>query len=151
MKFTAATLAAAIAFSSAAAAAPQGPEGTWRATNGKITVKIEYCDQPKLCATIVALKKPLDKQGNPKLDRENPNPALRSRPVIGLQIMSGMIPESGNRWQGEIYNADDGNTYAATAKFENNRLQVKGCLLFICKKLRFVRVQDVSPTEAKIQ
>jgi uncharacterized protein (DUF2147 family) len=124
-----------------------GPEGTWRTTNGKLTVKVAYCGEPRICATIVAMRRPLDKEGKPKVDHENPNPALRSRPVIGLEIMSGMKPDGANRWKGTIYNADDGNSYAATARFEDQTLNVKGCWLFVCKKLHFKRLPDLAAAE----
>ena len=38
------------------------------------------------------MAKPLTKKGKPKLDRKNPNEALRSRPVIGLTILTNMKP-----------------------------------------------------------
>jgi uncharacterized protein (DUF2147 family) len=139
------------AIGSAAYAADPGPEGIWRTTNGKITVKVSYCGEPKICATIVGLRRPLDKFGKPKVDHENPNPALRSRPVIGLEIMSGMKPDGQDKWKGSIYNADDGNTYAATASFDSDKLLVKGCWTFFCKKLRFARSAEPVPAVAKAQ
>ncbi len=130
--------------SSAWAVEPTGPEGLWRLSSGKLTVKISYCNAPKICANIHALSKPKDKRGNPKLDRENPNPTLRKRPVIGLTIMSGMKPKGSNSWTGTIYNADDGRTYSAEATLSGNRLQVKGCWAFFCKKLKFKRLEEVA-------
>ncbi len=151
MKLLAGVVGGLLMFASVALAADAGPVGTWRTTNGKITVDVTYCGEPRICAKIVALKKPLDKQGRPKVDHENPDPALRSRPVIGLEIMSGMKPDGQDRWRGSIYNADDGNTYAATASFDNDKMLVKGCWTFFCKKLRFTRLAEPVPAAAKIQ
>ena len=92
------------------ALAESGPSGTWVMDNGKVTVRVSECDG-KLCGTIVGLKKPLDKHGRPKRDKENPNASLRNRPVIGLRILNGLRPDGGNSWAGAIYNPDDGNTY----------------------------------------
>ena len=51
--------------------------------------------------------------GRPQVDDKIPNPALKTRPVIGLPLFSGMQPSAPNRWSGRIYNADDGGTYAS--------------------------------------
>ena len=116
--------------------------GNWRLSNGKITVRVNYCGGKNLCATIIAMAKPLNKEGQPKTDKDNPDPALRSRPVIGLQVVSGMQPDGDNRWKGRIYNADDGGTYDATASVSGNELVIKACALggLACKKRRFARV-----------
>jgi uncharacterized protein (DUF2147 family) len=113
--------------------------GTWIMDNGKITVRVAPCDR-NLCGKIVAMKKPLDKKGNPKRDKHNPNPALRGRPVIGLTIMAGMKPDGERRWAGEIYNPDDGNTYNSYMTLGEGRMKVKGCVAFICEKVTFRRV-----------
>jgi uncharacterized protein (DUF2147 family) len=122
------------------AGAAEGPAGTWKVASGKVTVKIEYCETDRLCGNIVALAKPLDKQGKPKVDRKNPNPALRSRPMVGLVVFNAMKPEGPDSWSGKIYNADDGTTYRATAKLDGNKFTVKACWTFICKKIKFNRV-----------
>lgn len=71
------------------AVASEGVSGVWRMANGKVTVKVVPCGS-NLCGTVVGLKKPRDDKGRPRLDKENPNPALRRRPVIGLTILSNM-------------------------------------------------------------
>ena len=109
--------------------------------SGKVTVKVADCGG-KLCGKVVALKKPLNKQGQPKTDKENPNPALRSRPVIGILLMSNMKPDGDNKWSGSIYNPDDGRTYSATMKLDGDRMKVKGCVIgLICQSKWFVRVE----------
>jgi uncharacterized protein (DUF2147 family) len=120
--------------------APAGPIGTWRMANNKITVKVNYCGGQNLCAKIVAMAKPLNKQGKPKTDTDNPNPALRGRPIVGLEIISNMAPRGQNQWAGSIYNADDGYTYRSTVKLNGNSLVVKGKWGPFSKKMNFVRV-----------
>ena len=124
------------------AAHAAGPEGNWRLNSGKITVRINYCGAQNLCATVVAMAQPLTKDGKPKTDKDNPNPALRFKPIIGLQVVSGMVPNGPNHWKGKIYNADDGGTYKATAEVSGNELTIKACALggLACKKKRFSRV-----------
>ncbi|WP_421694043.1 DUF2147 domain-containing protein [Aestuariivirga sp.] len=124
----------------AGSAMAQGPEGTWTMSDGKVTVKVDQCGG-NLCARIVALKEPISKiDGKPKVDRENPDPAKRKRPLIGLSILIGMKPAGENLWQGAIYNPDDGNTYSATVKNSGSQMKVKGCVASVfCKTNTFVR------------
>lgn len=120
--------------------AQASPYGIWRMENGKVTVRISDCGG-KLCGTIVGLRKPLDKKGKPKRDKHNPNPALRNRPVIGLAIINGLKPDGEGKWEGTIYNPDDGNTYSSRARLINPSLmQVKGCVAFVCKSTSFQKV-----------
>jgi uncharacterized protein (DUF2147 family) len=115
--------------------------GIWRMENGKVTVKVSNCGG-NLCGTVVALKKPVDDAGRPRHDKENPNPALRNRPVIGLTILSNMKAAGDNRWTGTIYNPDDGYTYSSKMKLQNgNTMKVDGCVAVFCKTMKFIRVQ----------
>ena len=128
-----------LAAGAVSAASAEGATGRWIMANGKITVQISPCGG-NLCGVIVAMKKPLDKHGRPKRDKDNPNPALRNRPVIGSTVLSNMKPGGEDRWAGEIYNADDGNTYNSYMSLDGDTMKVKGCVAFICKKMSFSRV-----------
>jgi uncharacterized protein (DUF2147 family) len=113
---------------------------TWIMASGKVTVNVSSCGDA-LCGRVVALKKPLDKYGKPKVDHKNPNPALRSRPVIGLALLSDMKPSGENKWAGYIYNPDDGRTYTAKVTLNGNTMKVKGCVIgFICQSKIFLRL-----------
>ncbi|MGH6854761.1 MAG: DUF2147 domain-containing protein [Aestuariivirga sp.] len=129
----------AIAFLTVGVAKAGNATGTWIMENGKITVNIAPCGG-NLCGKIVAMKKPLDRKGNPKRDKHNPDPALRDRPVIGLTILANMKPDGEASWAGKIYNPDDGNTYSSYMKLNEGQMKVKGCVVFICKKLAFRRI-----------
>lgn len=109
-------------------------------SNGKVTVKVGDCGG-NLCAEIVGLKEPISKiDGKPKVDRENPDPGKRKRPLIGLSILIGMKPAGDNLWKGAIYNPDDGRTYSATVRYEGRNMKVKGCVAGVfCKTNTFVR------------
>lgn len=123
-----------------AASAEDPATGIWKLDNGKVTVKVTPCGG-NLCGTVVALKKPRDDKGRPRLDKENPNEALRKRPVIGLTILSNMKPEGDNRWNGIIYNPDDGNTYRSRMNLQNDRtMRVEGCIAIFCKAMKFIKV-----------
>jgi uncharacterized protein (DUF2147 family) len=128
---------------SSGAVAGSGADGIWMLESGKVTVRIAPCG-PNLCGSIVALAKPLNKAGKPKLDKDNPNKALRNRPLIGLTILSNMKPSGENKWQGKIYNADDGRTYSSYMKLSGDNMKVKGCVGPFCKTMVFKRVSQLS-------
>jgi uncharacterized protein (DUF2147 family) len=132
-------------FAGAASSEPtpdKDPTGLWVLGKEKLTVKIRFCGGQNLCATIAGLRKPLDAEGKAKVDKRNPNPALRSRPLMGLQVISNMKPAGDGSWKGQIYNADDGTTYRADATLTGNTFRVKGCWGPFCKKLNFKRIQS---------
>ena len=120
------------------ALADDGAHGIWKLNSGKVTVRITPCGSG-LCGAIVGLAKPLDKKGRPKVDKENPNESLRNRPLIGLTILANMKPAGENKWQGTIYNADDGRTYSSYMNLSGRSMKVKGCVGPLCKTMVFVR------------
>ena len=122
-----------------AALADSPAAGRWLMANGKITITVAPCGDG-LCGTLAALKEPLDKHGNPKLDKKNPEPAKRGRPMIGISILN-VNPSGPGQWQGSIYNADDGHIYASSMKLDGDTMRVKGCFAVFCKNLTFNRVQ----------
>ena len=130
-----------LAVAAGPALAADGATGTWRLSDGKVTVKVTPCGA-RLCGRVVALRKPRDGKGRPRLDKENPNPALRSRPVIGLTILSNMRASGEGRWSGTIYNPDDGNTYSSRMQLLGpTTMRVDGCVAgVLCKSMKFIRV-----------
>jgi len=130
-----------LALAAGSALAADSATGTWRLSNGKVTVKVVPCGGG-LCGRVVALKKPRDGKGRPRLDKENPNPALRARPVIGLTILTNMRASGEGSWAGTIYNPDDGNTYSSRMQLMGpSTMKVDGCVAGVfCKSMKFIRV-----------
>jgi hypothetical protein len=92
------TTAIAFCFLTSAALAAN-PEGNWLSEDGGTKVRISTCGGNKLCATLVWLDHPIDPAtGRPKTDRLNPDPAKRSRPLIGLQVVNALAPSGPNTW-----------------------------------------------------
>ena len=116
------------------AAFAANPEGTWLSGDGGTKVHITNCGG-KLCGKVVWLQEPTDQSGKPKTDALNPDPAKKSRPMLGLQVVQGLAPSGTNRWSGQIYNADDGKTYAANMQLQgDDTAKVEGCVLgILCK------------------
>jgi uncharacterized protein (DUF2147 family) len=123
-----------LALGSAGAVAGGEIQGTWLSADGGAKVKINPCGNG-ICGNIIWLREPIDRStGKPKTDKHNPNEARRSRPMLGLQVMSGMRPDGDNRWAGTIYNADDGKTYRSKLTLLSpNQAKVEGCVLIFCK------------------
>ncbi len=61
-------------------------------------------------------------------DRENPDPALRSRPMLGLELLKDFQYVAENRYEnGTIYNPEDGRTYKAKLTLADpEHLRVRG-------------------------
>lgn len=142
MRWVAVTVALlGLAVAAGPARAADGPTGTWRMANGKVTVRVAPCGAG-YCGRVVALKKPHDDKGRPRLDKENPNPTLRQRPVIGLTILSNMRADGEASWSGTIYNPDDGKSYSSSMQLTGpTTMKVNGCVAgILCKSLKFIRV-----------
>jgi uncharacterized protein (DUF2147 family) len=107
--------------------------GTWLTQAGDARVKISKCGGG-ICGVVVWLKEPYDTAtGQPATDSKNPNPSLARRPIIGLPLFSGMQPSGPNKWSGQIYNADDGNSYASSISVSGaDTLRVEGCIGALC-------------------
>jgi uncharacterized protein (DUF2147 family) len=129
-------------FGTAAARAQSSePVGVWLTEKGDARVKVSKCGGG-ICGIIVGLKEPIDPAtGQPQVDDKNPNPALRSRPVIGISLFIGMRPSAPGRWSGQIYNSDDGGTYVSHVSVAGgNELRVEGCVGMMCGGETWTRV-----------
>lgn len=87
----------------------------FKATNGKYFGKIVWLAEP-------------NENGKPKVDDDNPDKALQSRPIIGLQLLKGFsYNEKSDEWSdGTIYNPTGGKTYNCYMKFDGNKLKIRG-------------------------
>lgn len=126
-------------------ASAQSPDasGTWLTENGKARVRIAKCGSA-LCGNIAWLAEPTDASGQPKKDVNNSDVSKRTRALLGVPILQSMQPDSGNRWKGSIYNAEDGKTYTAYLTLEGDtRAKVEGCALggMICKAQTWTKVR----------
>ena len=124
----------AVVLTTGPALAAEPPIGEWLVKDGYAHVRIENCSGA-LWGVITWEAKPGGR------DNENPDPALRGRPVLGMPILLDMKEKTVNdwgtkeqRWVGHVYNSENGKTYDANVVLENaDTLKVQGCVLFICK------------------
>jgi uncharacterized protein (DUF2147 family) len=117
------------------------PGGIWLTQAGDARVKVSRCGGG-ICGVVVGLKQPIDPAtGKPQIDDKNPNPALAKRPIIGLPLFSGMHAAGPGKWSGQIYNADDGSTYASNVSVTGaDTLRVEGCVGALCGGETWTRV-----------
>ena len=131
--FVALLFTALLAASGANAQAAGDPTGIWLTQAGDAKVKVSKCGGG-ICGVIVWLKDPISAAtGKPEIDDKNPNPVLAKRPMLGLPLFTGMRPSGPGKWSGEIYNADDGNSYASHVSVTGpDAIKVEGCVGIIC-------------------
>ena len=133
MRFAVGALALGLVMSGGAKA--QDATGTWFNEDKDGMVQIAACGRA-LCGKVVWIRDAIDKDtGRPPVDKKNSNPALRTRPIVGLQVLSELKPSTTpNRWDGQVYNIDDGKTYTARVTLRApNELRVDGCVALICR------------------
>jgi uncharacterized protein (DUF2147 family) len=101
------------------------PVGLWKTEDAQIEI---FEVDGKLNGKIAALDKQYTTDGIEKTDISNPDPAKRSRPLIGLIFMTGFTPQGPGHWEhGTIYDPKSGNTYASTLEYDGgNMLKVRG-------------------------
>ena len=75
-------------------------------------------------------------------DSNNPDPAKRERPIVGLLIMEGARQTGDNRWAGTLYNRENGKSYSGSVIVKSkNSLELSGCVLAVlCKTVTWTRV-----------
>jgi uncharacterized protein (DUF2147 family) len=129
--------AALAALAAIPARAAEGPVGEWVTEKGDARIRIGPCDDrpDRLCGTVTWAKRPADAPEGPLVDRHNGDPALRSRPILGLPLLAGFAPDGENHWGGgTIYDPRNGRTYKSWMRLAApDRLEVAGCVLFVCK------------------
>jgi uncharacterized protein (DUF2147 family) len=118
------------------------PSGIWLTQAGDAKVRVSKCGGG-ICGTVIWLKDPIDPAtGKLQVDDKNRNPSLANRPIVGLSLFSGMHPVGPNKWSGDIYNADDGNTYASNISVSGpDTLKVEGCVGLLCGGEDWTRVK----------
>ncbi len=76
---------------------------------------------------LVWLKNPKDENGKTKVDGKNPDASLKTRPILGLQLLNNFKFEDGDWEDGTIYDPKSGKTYSCKMTLEtNDKLKVRG-------------------------
>jgi uncharacterized protein (DUF2147 family) len=117
------------------------PKGLWQAQDGA-KVRVSACGKV-LCATLASPKSPVDPAtGAPWTDKNNADPSKRDRPLVGVEVLSAMMPDGAGKWSGSLYNTDNGQTYQGhLVEIDRNTIRVEGCAIGICGGQNMRRLQ----------
>src|SRR5690349_5703087 len=121
-----AAIAASLLFYAAANAAEVGADalvGTWLTEQADSKVQIAPTGKG-YTGKVVWLKEP-QRDGKPVSDANNADPSQRSRPVMGLEVLSDLHYTANNTWTGSIYSPRKGRSYPAQLSLDGSHLAVK--------------------------
>jgi uncharacterized protein (DUF2147 family) len=105
--------------------------GRWITQTKDGVVEVYACGET-ICGKLAKFLTP-PPGGNAQKDVNNSNPALRSRPLLGINLLSG-FKSDGKEWKGQIYDPRSGRTYRSVVyKGKSGNLVVKGCVGPICQ------------------
>lgn len=102
--------------------------GEWLNEEGDARVEM-FERNGKIYGKLSWLKDPIDEDtGKPKLDKNNADPQLQKRPLLGLEILRDFTFDGNKEWKGgEIYDPKNGKTYSCYMAFDNpNKLKIRG-------------------------
>ncbi len=104
--------------------------GRYLTEDGAGVIEVARCGD-KLCGRLVRIVKATP--GAPTTDVNNGDPALRSRPILGMPILSGFA-DAGSDWRGRIYDPRNGKSYKSiVSKNADGSLKVQGCIAIFCQ------------------
>jgi len=129
----------------AALAADASVIGDWLVKDGYANIRIDNCGG-KMWGIVV-----WEKESG--LDTENPDPAKRTRPTLGMPVLMGLSPaKEPGKWSGEIYNSNNGKMYSASISLaDENTLDLEGCLVWpLCQTQKWTRVKTLPPNAAPL-
>lgn len=101
--------------------------GKWKLEDGSAIVEV-YKQGDSFNGKIVWLEEPDGPDGTPAKDRNNPDSKLRSRQLIGLNMLDGLKKTGSEYSGGKIYDPGNGKTYNCSMKVEGDVLKVRGSL-----------------------
>ena len=112
--------------------------GAW-ATHEGGEVTFYDCDE-HLCGKITKLRPP--DADTPTEDIYNPDPELRSRPLLGLVMFTEFEADSDGKWSGgKLYNTMEGKFYKSKLKLKDETtLEMSGCMMFFCRSFDWLKV-----------
>ncbi len=99
--------------------------GLWWTDDKRAKIEI-YKKGEEYWGKIVWLKDPLDENGKPIRDANNPDEEAAKKPIVGLNLISGFTYSRGKWVDGDIYDPDNGKTYSCVIKLKSGKLEVRG-------------------------
>lgn len=94
--------------------------GKWRSAHGSGQIEITKHNN-HYSGKIIWLKDEKNEEGQPKTDVNNPSQELRTRRIIGLEVITGLEYKGKNLWSnGKVYDPKSGRTYNCQVSFTND-------------------------------
>src|SRR5580700_3908933 len=118
------------------------PTGDWKVADGVANIRVAECNG-SMWGAVAWEKTPGGR------DINNPDPSKKSRPTLGMPILIDMKKKAaGDQWEGQVYNAKDGQFYSSTIKpVGSDQLEIQGCVLgFLCGGETWSRVGGPIPS-----
>ena len=110
-----------------ASAFAQDVIGKWKLEDGTAIVEV-YKSGDVYNGKIVWLQNPTEDDGTPAKDDKNPDPALKTREILGLNMLHGLKKDGSKYAGGKIYDPGNGKTYNCSMQVEGDVLKVRGSL-----------------------
>lgn len=102
------------------------PTGLWLTGKQGVVVDLYECGGA-LCGRTVWLKRMTSRDGSPRLDRRNPDPALRNRHWCGIEVITGLQPKGEGRWTGgKVYDPKTGRSFDFDLARAGEGLEARG-------------------------
>ena len=109
---------------------PDDIVGTWLSADGKGHIQI-FKEGNKYFGKIVWLKEPNEANGQPKMDKNNPEKSLQSKPLVGAVILHDFVFDKSEWNSGHIYDPQNGKDYKAYLRLKDaNTLALRGYIGF---------------------
>lgn len=100
--------------------------GKWINPSGEGQIEI-YKRGDKYFGKLAWIKEPNDEKGKAKTDVKNPNADLRSKSLLGLEILKDFVFEDGKWTDGTIYDPKTGKTYSCNLNIKSDgQLNIRG-------------------------
>lgn len=101
--------------------------GKWMSEHGSGKIEI-YKEGDGFAGKLIWLKELLDEEGKPKMDVHNPEEDLKSRPIMGLEILKNFnFKGDGEYANGTVYDPKSGKTYSCKMTLKSkDELEIRG-------------------------
>ena len=110
-----------------ASAFAQDVIGKWKLEDGTAIVEV-YKSGEVYNGKIVWLQNPTNEDGTTAKDTNNPDPTLKTREIMGLNMLHGLKKDGSKYAGGKIYDPGNGKTYNCSMQVDGDVLKVRGSL-----------------------
>ena len=117
------------------------PTGVWREKDGD-TIRVFPCGQG-YCGTIASVQPHLDPgTGKPRTDKNNADAAKRTRPLVGVRVLTATQRSGPGKWSGVLYDVDRGRNFSGNLiELGPDSIKIEGCVLGLCGAEELKRVR----------